>query len=112
MLIMTRMPKTDKGLIKLIVVIVIALLLVAFLGLNLRSIINSPTFQDNWQLIKGIVLQIWTRFLKVPVLFIWNQGFIRFIWHPIFQNLLHVNLGSAGAPDSSSGGLLTATSTH
>ncbi|MEA2715022.1 MAG: hypothetical protein QOG91_50 [Candidatus Parcubacteria bacterium] len=107
---MTRTPKTNEGLIKLIVIIVIALLLLAFLGLNLRSIVNSPTFQDNWQFIKGIVLQIWTRFLKLPVLFIWNQGFVRFIWNPIFQNLLHMNFGSAGGTPDTSTGLFASTS--
>lgn len=72
----------NRGLVKFIILIVGLLILLAYLGLNLRSIINSPTFIDNWALIKGVVLTIWLDYLKAPALYLFNKIFLPYIWEP------------------------------
>ena len=58
---------------KAIILILIALLILGYFGLNLRQITSSPTFQDNWAFVKGLLVWTWDNILKTPVLFVWNS---------------------------------------
>jgi hypothetical protein len=77
---------TNQGLVKAIVIFLIVLLILAYFGLNLRGIVESPTFQDNWNYIKGGVVSLWNSYLKAPATYLWNL-FIPFVWKPFEQNL-------------------------
>jgi hypothetical protein len=85
--IMFTLVNSNRGLVKMIVLIVIALLILAYFGLNLRSIVNSPTFQDNWALIRDAVVNVWNTYLKGPATYLWNEIFIKLIWDPAIRNL-------------------------
>ena len=74
------------GLIKAILVIVIILLILAYFGLNLRSIVSSPTFQDNWSFLWNGIATIWDNYLKAPATYLWNI-FVNYIWDPAIHNL-------------------------
>jgi hypothetical protein len=51
--------QTNKGLVKTVIVIVIALLVISYYGLNLREIVNKPTTQDNFSYIKEQAIHSW-----------------------------------------------------
>jgi ABC-type phosphate/phosphonate transport system permease subunit len=73
---------TNRGLIKTIVLVIAGLILFAYLGLNLRSIIESQTFIDNWNFIKDILATIWGDYLKVPLTYLYSEVFLPYIWSP------------------------------
>ena len=73
--------QTDRGLIKMIAIIVIALIVLGYFGFNIREIINSPTVHDNLTYTQSLMLYVWDNFLKTPVMFFWNL-FINLIWEP------------------------------
>jgi hypothetical protein len=79
--------KTNGGLIKMIVLILAVLILLAVLGFNLRSIVNSPTFVDNWDYLKSGIVIVWNNYLSGPIMYVWNSLFIPYIWNPIVNNL-------------------------
>ncbi len=81
--------QTNRGLIKMIVIFIVILFVMAYLGLNIRSIIDSKTFQDNWTFIREGSVTIWNGYLKAPISYVWNVIFIPYIWTPIFNNLTH-----------------------
>jgi hypothetical protein len=62
----------QKGFIKTILIIVVALIILGYFGYNLRDIINSPTVQDNLSFGKEVSIKVWQSFLRVPILFLWN----------------------------------------
>ena len=70
---MIKFQNHNRGLIKMIIVIFIVLILLAYFGLNLRSIVGSQTFQDNWNFISNLISTIWNNYLKGVVTFIWNS---------------------------------------
>ncbi|MFA6602076.1 MAG: hypothetical protein WCT02_04435 [Candidatus Paceibacterota bacterium] len=81
-------PKTtNRGLIKTIVLIVVLLLILAYFGFNLRAIVSSQTFQDNWNFLKDLTVNVWSNYLSGPVGYFWNQIFLPYIWSPIIDNL-------------------------
>jgi hypothetical protein len=59
-----------KGLIKTIIVIVIALIILGYFGFNIKDIINGPTVQANLNTAWGFVFKIWTDYLAGPVMYI------------------------------------------
>ena len=79
--------RTNGGLVKLVLVILVVLLIIAYFGVNLRGIVNSSTFQDNWSLIKDALISLWNNYLSVPFAYVWNQIFVNLIWNPIFHHL-------------------------
>lgn len=80
---MKKNCKTNRGLIKTVVLVIAGLILLAYLGLNLRSIVESQTFIDNWEFIKNLIVTIWSDYLKGPIFYIFNNIFIPYIWEPL-----------------------------
>lgn len=79
---MKKRFSTNGGLIKTVVLVIAGLILLAYLGLNLRSIVESQTFMDNWSYIKDLIITIWSNYLKVPVTYLYSEIFIPYIWRP------------------------------
>lgn len=59
--IMFKMKKinSNRGLVKAILLIVVALVILGYFGYNLRDIIASPTVRDNFSYVWDIVVNIW-----------------------------------------------------
>lgn len=85
----------------MIIVILIALLLLAYFGLNLRAIVNSPTFADNWSFLKGLAMDLWNNYLKGPLGYLWNTIFVPLIWQPAVHNLTRMSTGGGSISTSS-----------
>jgi len=87
--------QTNTGLIKMLVVILIILLVLAYFGLNLRTTVNSPTFQDNWSFLTTTIATVWNDYLKVPFDYLWYQVFIPLIWDPLILHLTQMKTENA-----------------
>lgn len=48
-----------RGLVKAILLIVVALVVLGYLGYNLRDIISSPTVRDNLAYVWGLMVKMW-----------------------------------------------------
>jgi hypothetical protein len=62
----------------------------------LRSIVASPTFQDNWSFISTGTVNIWNSYLKKPVDYVWGQVFVPLIWNAAVDNLERMKDGEGG----------------
>ncbi len=79
---------TNRGLVKSIMIFIVVLLIISYLGLNIRGIVASPTFQDNWSFVSGNAITVWNSYLKKPVNYIWSDVFVPLIWKPAINTLL------------------------
>ncbi len=73
----------SKGLVKQVILVTAGLILLAYLGLNLREIVESKTFTDNWHFIVDTMTNLWSNYLKVPVIYIYSKIFLPYVWVPI-----------------------------
>ncbi len=89
---MKNIPK-NKGLVKIILAIVIALLILSYFGFNLRTLIDSPTTQDNFGYVASSTVSVWDKYLKAPATYVWKDIFIELIWNPAIDNLKRLNRG-------------------
>lgn len=70
-----------RGLIKMIVVIVIALIVLGALGFNIQDIMNSEKVQANLHYLWDLILYVWNNFLAVPAMWVWNNIVINLFWN-------------------------------
>ena len=69
-----------KGLIKTIIIIMIALIVLGYFGFNIGDIINSPTVQANLHIVWDLVLKIWNNYLAGPCLYVWDKFVVGVLW--------------------------------
>lgn len=87
--------QTNKGLIRTIVIVVIALLVLSYFGFNLRELVDSPNTQENFDTAVSFIVDIWNNYLKKPVLYVWNDIFLKLIWNPAIEALQGRNIPEA-----------------
>ena len=71
----------QKGIVGVIVLIIIAIVLFSYFGINLKELSDKPIFKENLSFIREIsitiwnsyLLPIWNNVLKTPVLFLWSK---------------------------------------
>ena len=80
-----------KGLVKTIIIIVIALIVLGYFGFNVTDIINGPTVQANLHAAWDFILKLWNNFLSVPFMFVWNKIVIGILWKLIQAGLAALN---------------------
>ncbi len=83
----------NKGLIKMVVVIVIALIVLGYFGFNIKDIIESDSVQTNLQYVWGFIKTFWNNYLAAPVIFMWDKFVVGVLWRLIQEGLGAMNLG-------------------
>ncbi len=65
--------KRDQGLIKWILLIVIAVIILGYYGFSIRAALESPVTRDNLNVLQDIAIKIWQYVLRAPVVFVWEH---------------------------------------
>ncbi len=79
--------KYNGGLIKAIIIIVIALIILGFVfHINIADVLSSPDVQSNLNWIWNIILTVWS-WISAPITFVWNNFIIGVIWKAIQAGL-------------------------
>lgn len=71
--------KTNQGLVKWVVLVVIAVIILSILGIDIRRAVESPTTRENFSYLTQIILWIWDAFLRDFVFFIWERAILPLI---------------------------------
>lgn len=72
--------KSNRGFIKLIVIIVVAIIILSYLGFDLKKTVTSDLTQKNFGYVWGFVKNLWSNYLSVPFTFVWNE-----LLKPLFE---------------------------
>lgn len=94
----------NRGFVRTVIIIVIALLILSYFGFNIRAIVNSPAGQDNFTYTQEVILNVWNNYLKGPATYLWKDIFLDLIWNPAIENLTDIK-------DGKSDSIVTAAST-
>jgi hypothetical protein len=84
-----------RGLVKIIILILIAIIVLSYFGFDLRGIIEAPQTQENLSYVWGLAVFVWTNYLMQPVLYFWNNIFINLLWEAFVNNLERIRDGEA-----------------
>jgi len=84
----------NGGIIRTVIFVLLILIVLAYFGFNLRAIISSPTFQDNWAFVRGLVVDVWTKYLSGMFNFVINKIIVPFVWNPAIDSLKRSGTGT------------------
>jgi Ethanolamine utilization protein EutJ (predicted chaperonin) len=84
--------KSNRGLIYFLILILIALIILGYYGISVRSAVENPTTQDNVSYIWTGTVNVWDDYLQVPVRYLWNI-FVNDIWTPAIIGLEGIKNG-------------------
>jgi len=82
---MTKINK-QQGLIKMIIVIVIAIVILSYFGLDLKNIWTSDQVQKNLGYVWNLIVSIWHNYLSTPFEYLWGI-WVTYIWTPFLSFL-------------------------
>lgn len=99
---------TNRGVIKLILILVVFILILSYFNIDLRAVVESPQAQQNIQYVKSLVLRawdttlkpLWDNYLSKPILYFWQNIFIEILWKSFTQGLSALQAGHFNSASS------------
>jgi len=90
---MMEFKNDNRGLIKWVVIILIAVIVLSFFGFDLRSIIESDLTKNNIGYLWGLGVMVWNDYLSQPILYFWHNIFINLLWDSFVENMERIKAG-------------------
>lgn len=92
--------------IKWIIVLVIGLIILGYLGFDIRKAVEAPATQSNFEYVKNVSVYVWDKYLAKPAKYLWNDIFIDLIWNVAVDNLTKIKNGQPTNIQTSSPSLM------
>ena len=78
--------KGNRGFIKAILLIVVALVVLGFFGYNLKDIVNSPDVKGNFAYVWDLLVKLWNWILTL-LSWVWDNIVIKLVWNNLQEIL-------------------------
>jgi len=92
---MFNFKNNNRGLVKWLFLILIAVIILSYFGFNLREIVESDSIQNNLSYLWGMGMTVWNEYLFQPVLYFWQDIFIDLLWKSWIENMERIKNGQA-----------------
>ncbi len=89
----TRYMPRDRGFIKIILLIVIGLIVLGYLGINLKDVLASPVVKENLSYAWHLAQELWTNWLRTPFMWVWEH-IVKFFWRLFWNGVGDLKSGS------------------
>ncbi len=76
-----------RGFLKILIIIFIGLVILAYFGVDVRKHAEAPWVAATIGWIVDTTFYIWTNFLKAPTVYVWNEVVLGVIWPTISSHL-------------------------
>ena len=83
----------NNGLIKLILIIIIAILVLSYFSIDIRGVVESPQSQANFGYVGAWISAVWNTYLARPLCYLFNDIFINLLWSSFTDNLEKIKRG-------------------
>jgi predicted metalloprotease len=79
-MVMKIYPQNRQGgLIKMIIIIVIALIVLGYYGIDIKKVVEAPTTQSNMNYATQVTANVWHSYLEKPSKYVWNEIVLKLI---------------------------------
>ena len=72
------------GLIKLIIIVVIAIAILSYYGFDIKNFFTSPQAQKNFGYVWNFITESWTNYLAEPASKLWGIC-VQYVWTPLIN---------------------------
>ena len=97
--------KRGISLLKIIILVAIAMLVLSYFGVSIKSIVESPTGQENINYVGGGAKSFWTTYLAEPASYIWNDVIVNIFWKSFISNMERIRDGQPTDFEKAAGNL-------
>ncbi len=73
--------------IKTIIYIIIGVVILSYLGVDIKRAVESPTTKENFSYVTQAAIYVWDHVLEKPVTYIWNEVVMKLIWNSLLEHL-------------------------
>jgi hypothetical protein len=86
---------TQRGLSILGVIIlgVVIILVLSFFKISIKSVVESPTGQENINYVGEETKSLWAAYFAEPVAYLWNEVWINIFWKSFISNMERIRDG-------------------
>jgi hypothetical protein len=97
----------NKGIsiLGLVVLGFIVILVLSYYHISVKSVVESPTGQENINYVGGGAKSVWTTYLKEPLQYFWNEIWIKLFWNSFKSNLERIRDGKPTDIDNAAAGV-------
>ena len=94
---MIKFVKRKKGIsiIGILFLGIILIFVLSYFKISVRSVVESPTAQDNINYVGGGGRNLWNDYLKKPASYLWNDVFMDIFWKSFINNMERIRDGKA-----------------
>lgn len=79
--------KGGISILGIIILAVIAILVLSYFNISIKTVVNSSAGQDNISYIDGTSKSLWTDYLEKPALYLWNDVWVNIFWKGFISNM-------------------------
>lgn len=72
---------------------VILILVLSYYKISVKSVVESPTAQENISYVGGGTRNLWNDYLKEPADYLWNEVFVNIFWKSFINNMERIRDG-------------------
>lgn len=83
---MVNYKNKKGGLIKMIIVIIIAIAILSYFGVDIKNFFTSPQAQANFGYVWNFIKEVWNTYLATPAHYLWGI-WVQYIWEPFMAML-------------------------
>ncbi|MFA5778468.1 MAG: hypothetical protein WC870_03230 [Candidatus Paceibacterota bacterium] len=86
---------TQRGIsiLGILVLGVIIILVLSYFRVSIKSVVESPTGQENITYVGGEARNLWTTYLAKPASYLWNDVWINIFWKAFISNMERIRDG-------------------
>jgi hypothetical protein len=88
---MMKLDKKKKeggiSIVGMLILGVIIILVLSYFKISIKSVVESPTGQENISYVGGGTINLWDTYLKGPATYLWNDIFLNIFWKSFVNNM-------------------------
>ncbi len=82
----------QEGLIKLLVLIILAVIVLGFFGISLKAVFQKETVKENLTFVWDAIRYVWDKYLAEQAPYLWNI-FYNLLWRSFVENAERIRGG-------------------
>ena len=85
--------KAGISILGLLVLAVVVILILSYFRISVKSVVESPTGQDNINYVEGTSQSVWSEYLEKPAEYLWNDVWVNIFWKSFINNMERIRDG-------------------
>jgi len=85
--------QSGLSLLGILVLGFILILVLSYFNISVKSVVQSPTGQENINYVKGTGETVWQKYLQKPAAYLWNDVFVAIFWQSFISNMERIRDG-------------------